>query len=64
MIHAKFQDNRTSCSEEDDFKRFFHIWAWRLSIWTIYINFRSPFPERLHMKFDINWPSGFREADV
>ena len=28
--------------------------------WTIYINFCSPFPKRLHMKFDIDWPSGFR----
>ena len=32
--------------------------------WTIYINFRSPFPEKVHMKFGIDWPSGFREEDV
>ena len=25
--------------------------------WTIYINFRSPFPRRLHMKFGIDWLS-------
>ena len=28
MITAKCQDNRTSGSGEDDFKGFYHIWAW------------------------------------
>ena len=28
---------------------------------TIYINFLSHFPRRIHMKFGIDWPSGFRE---
>ena len=28
--------------------------------WTIYINFRSPIPRRLHIKFGFDWPSGFR----
>ena len=28
---------------------------------TIYINFHSPFPRMLHMKFGFDWPSGFRE---
>ena len=32
--------------------------------WTIYINFRSPFPRRLHIKFDFDLPRGFREEDV
>ena len=27
--------------------------------WTIYINFCSPYPWRLHMKFGFDWPSGF-----
>ena len=27
----------------------------------IYINFRSSFPRRLHMKFGLDRPSGFRE---
>ena len=32
MLHAKFQDHRTSGSGEEDFKLFFyHIWAWRPS---------------------------------
>ena len=66
MLHAKFQDHRTSGSGEEDFLRFYHIWAWRQS-WscdlTIYINFRSPFPRRLHIKFGFDWPSGFRDED-
>ena len=31
---------------------------------TIYINFLSHFPRRIHMKFGIDWPVGFREEDV
>ena len=30
-------------------------------IWTIYINFLSPFPRRLHMKFSLDLRSGFRK---
>ena len=30
MLHAKFQDHRTSGSGEEDFKGGYHIWAWRL----------------------------------
>ena len=30
MLHAKFQDHRTSGSGEEDFYLgFYHIWAWR-----------------------------------
>ena len=32
--------------------------------WTIYINFHSPFPRRLHIKFGFDWPSGFGGEDV
>ena len=32
--------------------------------WTIYTNFRSPFPRRLHIKFGFDWPSGFGGVDV
>ena len=28
MLHAKFQDYRMSGSGEEDFKGFYHIWAW------------------------------------
>ena len=27
-------------------------------------HFRSPIPEKLHMKFDFDWPIGFRGEDV
>ena len=68
MLHAKFQDHRTSGSGEEDFLRFYHIWAWRTS-WScdldhLYIYFRSPFPRRLQIKFGFDWPSGFRGEDV
>ena len=56
--------------EKKIFKGFYHIWAWRPS-WpcdlyhlVIYINFLSHFPRRIHMKFGIDWPIGFREEDV
>ena len=64
MLHAQFQDRRTSGSVEDDFKGFTiygcggdldHVTR------TIYINFLLTFPRRLHMKFGLDWPSGFRE---
>ena len=32
--------------------------------WTAYINYRSPFPRRLHIKFGFDRPSGFQEEDV
>ena len=31
-------------------------------IWTIYINFRSPFLLVFHMMFGFDWPSSFREG--
>ena len=31
MLHAMFQDHRTFSSGEEDFKRFYHLWAWRPS---------------------------------
>ena len=32
--------------------------------WNINIKFCSPFPGMLHVKFDFDWPSGFRGKDV
>ena len=32
MIHAKIQDHGTSGSGEEDFKGFYHKWAWRPSL--------------------------------
>ena len=68
MLHAKFQDHRTSGSGVEDFLRFFTIYGHGGHLghvtWTMYINFRSPFPRRLHIKFGFDWPSGFREEDL
>ena len=67
MIHVKFQDHRTSGSGEE-FLNVFTIYGHGGHLdhvsWTIYINFRCPFPRRLHIKFGFDWQSGFREEDV
>ena len=63
MLHAKFQDHRTSGSGEGFLKVFTingHGGHLGQMTWTIYINFRSPFPRRLHIKFDFDWPSTLR----
>ena len=66
MLHAKFQDHRTSGSGED-FQGFYHIWAWQPS-WSCDLDhlykLSFPFLRRLHIKFGFNWPSGFRGEDV
>ena len=67
MLHAKFQDHWTSGSGEEDFKAFTiygHGGQLGHVTWTIYINFRSPFPKRFNIKFGFDWPSGFRGEDV
>ena len=67
MLHAKIQDYRTSGSGEDFFKVFTiygHGGHLGHVTWTIYINFCSPFPKRLHIKFGFDWPSSFRGEDI
>ena len=67
MLHAKFQDHRTSGSGEE-FLKVFTIYGHGGHLghvtWTIYTNFRSPFPRRLHIKFGFDWQSGLRGEDV
>ena len=67
MLHTKFRGNRPTGSGEDIFRVFIiygrgghlgHV------TWTIYTNFGSPFPRRLHIEFGFDWPSGFRGEDV
>ena len=60
MQHAKFQDHRTSSFKEEDFLRFLPYMGILVIYghlghvtWTIYTNFRSPFPRRLHIKFGL-----------
>ena len=68
MLHAKFQDHRTSGSGEEDFLRFLPYMGMAAILghvtWTIYINFRSPFQRSRHIKFGFDWPSGFRGEEV
>ena len=64
MLHTKFRENLSTCS--GDFLKVFTIYGHGGHLghvtWTIYINFHSPFPTRLHIKFGFEWPSGFREV--
>ena len=69
MLHTKFRENQYTDSGEEDFKGFYHICTCHGGhlghvTWTIYINFHSPFPMRLHIKFGFDWPSGFRGEEV
>ena len=68
MLHAKFKNYRTSGSGEEDFLKAFTIYGHGSHLGhvtcTIYINFLSHCPRRLHMKFGIDWPSCFGEEDV
>ena len=57
MLHAKFQDHRTSGSEVENNLKFYSIYGRGGHLghvtWTIYINICSSFQRRLHMKK--NW---------
>ena len=68
MLHAKFQDHRTFGSGNGIFLKVFTIYGHCSNFahvtCTIYINFLSHFPRKLHIKFDFDWPSGFREDGV
>ena len=55
MLHAKFQNHRTSGSGEEDVG---HV------TWTIYSDFCFHFPWRFHMKFGFDRPLGFRAEDL
>ena len=68
MLHIKFHDNLPTGSGEENFKSIFTLYEHGghlgRMIWNPGINFRSPIPWILHMKFDFNQPSGFRGEDV
>ena len=62
MLHTKFSGNRFIDSGVEDFKGFtIYGHGGRLGHVTEMpkTNFRSPFPRRLHIKFVVDWPSGF-----
>ena len=67
MLHAKFKIIGLLVLEKKIFKVFTiygHGGHLGHVTWTIDINFCSPFPRRLHIKFGFDWPSGFRGEDV
>ena len=68
MLHSKFRRNVPAGSGEEDFFKVLTIYGHDGHLghetWTIYTNFRSLFPRRLHIKFGFDWPSGFRGEDV
>ena len=65
MLHIKFRGNRPAGSGEEDFLRDFTIYGRGGHVTQMpRINFRPPFPSRLHIKFGFDRPSGFLEVDV
>ena len=68
MLHTKFRGNGPAGSGEEDLFKVFTIYGHGGHLGhvtlTIYTNFCSPFPRRLHKKFGFDWPSGFRGEDV
>ena len=67
MLHTKFPGNWSTGSGEEDFKGFTiygHGGHRGHVTWIIYTNFNSLFLRRLYMKFEFDWPSGFRGEDI
>ena len=68
MLHTKFRGNRPAGSGEEDFLKVFTIYGHGGHLGhvtrSIYTNFGSSFPRRLHIKFGVDWPSCFRVEDV
>ena len=70
MLHTKFHGNRPAGSGEEDFLVFFTIYGCASGSHLGHVikiprtNFRSPYPWMLHIKFQFDRPSGFREEDL
>ena len=68
MLHSKFRRNVPAGSGVKDFFKVLTIYGYDGHLGhetcTIYTNFRSLFPRRLHIKFGFDWPSGCRGEDV
>ena len=67
MLHIKFRGNRPTGSGEEDFLVVFTIYGRGGHLghvsqtWILQSNFRLPYPWMLHIKFQLDWPSSFRE---
>ena len=68
MLHTKFRENRPAGSGEEDFCRVLTIYGRGGHLGHVTqmrrTNFRSPYTRRLHIKFNFDRASGFREEDV
>ena len=70
MLHTKYISCGPHGFREEDFLSFSHYKTMGtisqhgghldLRTMTIFTNFQSPFNTRLHIKFEENWPRGFR----
>ena len=68
MLHTKFRKNRPARSGEEDFLKGFTIYGRGGHLGHVTqisrSNFRPRYPGMLHIKFQFDWPSGFREEDL
>ena len=68
MLHTKFRGNLPTGSGEEDFLVVFTIYGrgGHLGhvIWILRSIFRFPYLWMLHIKFQLDWPSSFREEDL
>ena len=68
MLHTKSQGHPPSGSGEEDYLKVFTIYGRGGHLGhvttTISTNFCSRALRSLHMKFEFNWPSGFRGEHV
>ena len=65
MLHTKFRGNRPTGSGEEDFLVVFTIYGRGGHLghvtWISRSNFHLPYPWMLHIKFQFDWPSSFRD---
>ena len=68
MLHTKFRGNRLTGSGEEDFGRVFTIYGRDGHLGHVTkisrTKFQCHYPRRLHIKFQLDRPSGFREEDL
>ena len=68
MLHTKFRGNRPTGSGVEDFLRVFTIYGRGSHLghvtWISRSNLKCHYPRRLHITFQLDRPSGFREEDL
>ena len=68
MLHTKFHGNRPTSSGKEDFRVVFTIYGRGGHLghvtWISRSNLKCHYPRRLHIKFQLDRPSGFREEDL